>query len=147
MLSLHCASCRANEPSSAHGKLCVGHAHAKGLFVSIRLVGRNDSWPDCFFNLYKLWLAGTIPGAIRRKRTRPKWAPCRVGHSPATSSSPHLCWRAWLCVCARTTRRRAPRWPTSDRMATSALSLGHLGDLREERREILLSHLHTDPFC
>jgi hypothetical protein len=26
----------------------------KALFVSAGLVGRNDSWPDCFSNLYKL---------------------------------------------------------------------------------------------
>jgi hypothetical protein len=44
----------------------------RALFVSAGLVGRNDSWPDCFSNLYKLWLAGMIPVTIRRKRTRPR---------------------------------------------------------------------------
>jgi hypothetical protein len=44
----------------------------KALFVCVGLVGRNDSEPNCFYNLYKLWLAGIIPVAIRCKRTGPK---------------------------------------------------------------------------
>jgi hypothetical protein len=50
---------------------CSDGLTVQALFVSVGLVGRNDSWPDSFSNLYKLWLAGTIPSAIRRKRTRP----------------------------------------------------------------------------
>jgi hypothetical protein len=46
--------------------------YSQALFVCVGLVGRNDSESDCFSNLYKLWLAETIPGAIRRKRTRPQ---------------------------------------------------------------------------
>jgi hypothetical protein len=49
---------------------------AQALFVCVRLVDQNDSEPDCFSNLYKLWLVGTILGAIRHKRTRPQAAQC-----------------------------------------------------------------------
>jgi hypothetical protein len=54
--------------------MCFGNnrTNPKALFVCVGLVGRNNSWPDCFSNLYKHWLAGTIPGTIRRKRTRSK---------------------------------------------------------------------------
>jgi hypothetical protein len=45
--------------------------HSWALFVCVGLVGRNNSRPDCFSNLYKLRLGGTILGVIRRKRTRP----------------------------------------------------------------------------
>jgi hypothetical protein len=33
---------------------CPGFDLAKALFVCVGLVGRNDSEPDCFYNLYKL---------------------------------------------------------------------------------------------
>jgi hypothetical protein len=34
--------------------LGVVSSQLEALFVSTGLVGRNDSWPDCFSNLYKL---------------------------------------------------------------------------------------------
>jgi hypothetical protein len=32
----------------------IGWNNSEALFVCVGLVGRNDSEPDCFYNLYKL---------------------------------------------------------------------------------------------
>jgi hypothetical protein len=111
-----------------HGTRCTGLAShfvlIKALFVCVGLVGRNDSEPDCFSNLYKLWLAGTIPGAIRCKRTSSNggvticgWWLEKLSHpitilsrASTTSASSHQLMRHGLLVVSLVVF-----WPISSR--------------------------------